>query len=471
MAGVDAVTEVPAERWSIDRYFTEGRGDGDRTPSKWGGFLPEVPFDPMAFGIPPRSVASIGQDQLLALQVAAAALADAGYADRPFDRSRTSVVFGAESGTDLANAYAFRANLAHYLGDVPDELLDRVPKMTEDSFPGVLANVVAGRIANRLDLRGTNYTVDAACGASMAAVQSACQELAAGSSDLVLCGGVDLHNGIYDYLLFAGVGALSPTGRCRTFDSSADGIALGEGVGCIVLKRLADAERDGDRILAVIEGVGASSDGRALGMTAPRKEGQELALERAYAQAGASPASVGLVEAHGTGTVVGDRTEMTTLAEVFEREGADPASTTLGSVKSQIGHTKCAAGIAGIIKAVHAVHRGVLPPTLHVTRPNDAWNEQKSPFVFNDVARPWIDEERRAGVSAFGFGGTNFHTVLAAYTRGDEPAHGLDEWPAELVLLRGLDGRRRPRPGAATSWRSSTPTTPRDGRGRCATSP
>ena len=185
-----------------------------------GRLPPRVPFDPLAYGIPPRSLASIGQVQLLALEVAAAALADAGYATRPFDRARTSVIFGAEAGTDLANAYAFRANLAHYLGAVPDELLDRVPKMTEDSFPGVLANVVAGRIANRLDLRGANYTVDAACAASLAAVESACKELAAGSSDLVLCGGADLHNGIYDYLLFAGVGALSPTGRCRTFDAA-----------------------------------------------------------------------------------------------------------------------------------------------------------------------------------------------------------------------------------------------------------
>ncbi|HKE72424.1 MAG TPA: beta-ketoacyl synthase N-terminal-like domain-containing protein, partial [Acidimicrobiales bacterium] len=439
VAGVDGISEVPPERWSVERYYDPDAvvaEAGVKTPSKWGGFLPDVPFDPMRYGIPPRSLTSIGNDQLLSLEVAAAALADAGYADRPFDRERASVVFGAETGTDLAQAYGFRAALPHFVGEVPAALED-IPRLTEDSFPGVLANVIAGRIANRLDLGGANYTVDAACGASMAALAAACHELAAGTSDLVLCGGADLHNGIYDYLLFSAVHALSPTGRCRTFDAAADGIALGEGVGCVVLKRLADAERDGDRILAVIDAVAASSDGRSLGLTAPRREGQRRALERAYERAGVSPAAVGLVEAHGTGTAVGDRTELATLTDVYAEQGAAPGSVTLGSVKSQIGHTKCAAGIAGVIKAVHALHRGVLPPTLHLTGPNEAYDAKTSPFVFGDVARPWVGADRRAAVSAFGFGGANFHAVLSAYGGGDEPAHALDEWPAELFLLRG----------------------------------
>ena len=439
VSGVDGITEVPAHRWSADRYYDPGavvRDAGAKTPSKWGGFLPDVPFDPLRYGIPPRSITSIGNDQLLSLEVAAAALADAGYADRPFDRERTSVVFGAETGTDLAQAYGFRAALPHFVGDVPDALAG-IPKLTEDSFPGVLANVIAGRIANRLDLGGANYTVDAACGASMAALSAACGELTSGASDMVLCGGTDLHNGIYDYLLFAATHALSPTGRCRTFDAAADGIALGEGVGCIVLKRVADAERDGDRILAVIDAVAASSDGRSLGLTAPGREGQRRALERAYDRSGVSPASIGLVEAHGTGTVVGDRTELATLTDVYAERGAVPGSTTLGSVKSQIGHTKCAAGIAGMIKAVHALHRGVLPPTLNIAEPNEAHDAKTSPFVFGDAARPWVGDDRRAAVSAFGFGGSNFHAVLSAYRGGDEPAHALDQWPAELFVVRG----------------------------------
>ena len=180
----------------------------------------------------------------------------------------------------------------------------------------MLSNVIAGRIANRLDLGGVNFTVDAACAASLAAIDMAVKELTTGSSDMVLCGGADLHNSINDYLLFSSVHALSPTGQCHTFDAKADGIVLGEGVACVVLKRLADAERDGDRIYAVIKGVAGASDGKSLGLTAPRKDGQVRALDRAYAEAGVSPVAVGLVEAHGTGTVVGDRTELATLTEV-----------------------------------------------------------------------------------------------------------------------------------------------------------
>ncbi|ASQ92492.1 type I polyketide synthase [Streptomyces sp. 11-1-2] len=444
VGGVDAVTEVPAERWDPAVHYT-GDKDG-ASASKWGGFLPPVPFDPLRYGIPPASLGSIEPVQLLALEAARRALDDAGYGapgdgGRTFDRSRTSVVFGAEAGSDLSNAQTLRAVLPRYVREVPRDLADQLPRLTEDSFPGMLANVISGRIANRLDLGGANYTVDAACASSLAAVDVACKELTAGTSDLVLCGGADLHNGINDYVLFSSVHALSPTGRSRTFDSSADGIALGEGVACVVLKRLADAERDGDRVYGVIKGVGSSSDGRSLGLTAPRPEGQRAALERAYANAHLSPADVGLLEAHGTGTVVGDRTELTVLGEVFTDAGAAPGGCALGSVKSQIGHTKCAAGLAGLVKAAMSLYTGVTPPTLHLTRPNEAWDADRSPFAFHTRARPWAaaPAERVAGVSAFGFGGTNFHVVLAAHGRGAPPAQGLDAWPAELFLFRGAD--------------------------------
>ncbi|MEV6645654.1 SDR family NAD(P)-dependent oxidoreductase [Amycolatopsis sp. NPDC051371] len=435
LAGADAVTEVPPERWDTSLYY-DPAGQGERTPSRWGGFLPEIGFDPLKYGIPPSSLASIEPVQLLALEAAHRALADAGYADRAFDRARTSVVFGAEAGSDLSNAMTLRSTLPSYVGELPSELDERLPRITEDSFPGVLANVIAGRIANRLDLGGANYTVDAACASSLTAVDVACKELTAGTSDLVLCGGADLHNGINDYLLFASAHALSPTGRSATFDSAADGIALGEGVACVALKRLADAERDGDRVYAVIKGVGAASDGRALGLTAPRPEGQHTALTRAYRNAGVSPARVGLVEAHGTGTVVGDRTELATLTKVFTEAGAAQGSCTIGSVKSQIGHTKCAAGLAGLIKTAMALHTGVKPPTLHLSSPNPAWDGETSPFVFQSAAQPWAAPaaERIAGVSAFGFGGTNFHVVLGAHD-SVPPALSADEWPAELFLF------------------------------------
>jgi acyl transferase domain-containing protein/NAD(P)H-dependent flavin oxidoreductase YrpB (nitropropane dioxygenase family)/NADP-dependent 3-hydroxy acid dehydrogenase YdfG/acyl carrier protein len=431
LAGVDAVIEVPTDRWDPTVYSGT---------ANWGGFLPDVPFDALAYGIPPAALASIDPVQLLALEVAARALRDAGYERRDFDREHTSVIFGAEGGTDLGSAYGFRSMYPAYHGTLPAGLDEQLPTLTEDSFPGVLPNVVAGRIANRLNLGGTNYTVSAACASSLAAVNLACKELQAGTSNMVLAGGADVNNSIHHYLLFASVQALSPTGRCRPFDVSADGIALGEGVACVVLKRLADAERDGDRIYAVIKGIGSASDGRSRGLTAPRPEGQRRALERAYRMAGISPAEVGLVEAHGTGTVLGDRTELTVLTELFTEAGTPAGSCTLGSVKSQIGHTRCTAGLAGLIKAARAVYTGVRPPTGQLREPNHYWNRESSPFAFDVTARPWTSSARRvAGVSAFGFGGTNFHAVLTSYDGAPEPRHGVDTWPAELFLFTGTD--------------------------------
>ncbi len=436
--GKNSIREVSKERWNPELYY-DAKGSGEKTPSKWGGFLPEVCFDAGAYGIPPRSVPAIDPVQLLSLDIARKALDDAGYGEgRVFDRERTSVIFGAQTGTELTNGYAFRATFPQFLGEIPEALDAHLPKLTEDSFAGVLSNVIAGRIANRLDLGGVNYTVDAACASSLAAIDMACKELAAGTSDMVIGGGADLHNSVNDYLLFASVHALSPRGQCRTFDASADGIALGEGVAAVVLKRLEDAERDGDRVYAVIKSVGGASDGKSLGLTAPRKEGQARALGRAYELAGISPADVGLVEAHGTGTVVGDKTELAALTEFFAAEGAAPQASTLGSVKSNIGHTKCAAGLAGLIKVALSVHRGVLPPTLNVEAPNPYYKAKASPFAFRKEAAPWASEKRVAGVSAFGFGGTNFHAVVAQAPASSSGA-GLDEWPSELFLFRGRD--------------------------------
>jgi acyl transferase domain-containing protein/NAD(P)H-dependent flavin oxidoreductase YrpB (nitropropane dioxygenase family) len=446
VSGADRVGEVPATRWDVDTYYAPEVGPrqaGRVSVSKWGGFIDPVPFDALRYGIPPTALASIDPTQLLALEVSHRALVDAGY---PYDaagadHSRTGVVFGAEEGSDLSHAINLRTLLPAYFGDVPPPLQSRLPLVTEDTFPGVLANVIAGRVANRLDLGGPNMVVDAACASSLAALDAACKELALGASDMMICGGADLHNGINDYLMFTSAQALSPTGRCRAFDSTGDGIALGEGVACVVLKRLADAERDGDRVYAVIKGVGGASDGRALGLTAPRPDGQRRALDRAYASAGVSPSQVGLVEAHGTGTVVGDRTELQTLTKLFTDSGARPGGTALGSVKSQIGHTKCAAGLAGVIKAALAVHTGVKPPTINLTKPNPAWKPETSPFVFHTDARPWAApvDERIAAVSAFGFGGTNFHVVLGAHPATADPRHSREVWPAELFCFRGAD--------------------------------
>jgi acyl transferase domain-containing protein/NAD(P)H-dependent flavin oxidoreductase YrpB (nitropropane dioxygenase family)/NAD(P)-dependent dehydrogenase (short-subunit alcohol dehydrogenase family) len=437
--GFNAITEVDPERWNPEFYYDPNSRNGDKTPSKWGGFIQGVIFNPLDYGIPPQSLTTVDPTQLLSLEIARRALDDAGYAAREFDRSRVSVVFGAESGADISAAYGFRSLHPQLLGPLPPALDEHLPRLREDSFPGVLANVIAGRIANRLDLGGANFTVDAACASSLAALDSAIKELVIGTSDMVLCGGADLHNGINDYLLFAGVHALSRVDHCRTFDSKADGTVLGEGVGCLVLKRLADAERDGDRIYAVVKSIAASSDGRSLGLTAPSKGGQMRALERAYARAGLSPKQVGLVEAHGTGTVVGDRTELSSLTDTFLASGAAIGGCAIGSVKSQIGHTKCAAGLAGIIKATKALHHRILPPTINILQPNPAYDPDTSPFAISDRARPWLREERHAGVNAFGFGGSNFTAVLSAYEQAEEPDYGYSHWPCELFLFRGTN--------------------------------
>ena len=360
---VDAITEIPRHRFNIDLYYDPDRKTRDKVYSRWGGFLDDVPFDPMRYGIPPNALSSIDPMQLLSLVVVDRALRDAGYHDREFPRETTSVIFGLSGGLgDLGINYAVRSLLPHFIGKVPEELLERLPEWTEDSFAGILLNVAAGRVSNRFNLGGVNFTVDAACASSLAAVYLAARELRDGSSDMVIVGGVDTVQSPFGYLCFSKSQALSGRGRCRTFDASADGIAISEGISVLVLKRLADAERDGDRIYAVIKGVGGSSDGRGRSMTAPRLEGQQLALDRAYGQAGIRPATVGLVEAHGTGTIAGDATELAALAKVFQEDGAAPQSCAVGSVKSMVGHTKSAAGVTGLMKVALALHHQVCRP-------------------------------------------------------------------------------------------------------------
>jgi len=314
LRGVDTIREVTDDRWRPMDLFDPKRGTPDKVYSKWGGFLDDIPFDPQVYGIAPASLASIEPVQLLALEVARQALADAGLDRRPFPRDRTASIFAVGGMNDLGTFYNFRTLLPHYLAKIeslPEETRQHImkslfehelPKWTEDSFPGILGNVVAGRIANRFDLGGTNFTVDAACAASLAALDVGIKQLRNRDADVALVGGVDCTNSPIGFMCFAQTHALSPRGRSRPFDESADGIAISEGVGTIVLKRLCDAERDGDRIYALIKGIGSSSDGRNRGLTAPHPPGQVQALKRAYQDAGVDPATVTLIEAHGTGT-------------------------------------------------------------------------------------------------------------------------------------------------------------------------
>ena len=444
---VDAITEIPAKRWDWRQYYDPDRSVPDKIYSKWGGFIDDVPFDPVSFGMPPSSLKSIEPFQLLALLVVRAALEDAGMMSRPFPRERTSVMLGAGGGGgDLSGNYVVRSNLPSLFGESAEDLTadlgSALPDWTEDSFAGILMNVAAGRVANRFDFGGLNYTVDAACASSLAAIYLAVRDLETGNSDVAIAGGVDAIQNPFAFLCFAKTQALSPTGHCRTFDAEADGIAISEGFATVVMKRLADAERDGDRIYAVIRGVGGASDGRDRSLTAPRPEGQMRALHRAYAQAGYDASTVGLIEAHGTGTVAGDQAEVEALSRFFTEYGAQKQGTAIGSVKSMIGHTKAAAGVAGLIKVALALHNGVLPPTLGVSRPNPKADFSNSPLYVNSETRPWVrrsdGQPRRAGVSAFGFGGTDFHVALEEYTGDylDEPRVASDAWPSELLIWK-----------------------------------
>lgn len=434
---VDCITEVPASRWKVDDYFDPDPRAVDKTYCKRGGFVSDVDFNPMEFGLPPNLLEVTDISQLLSLVVAKQALEDSGYGESSeFDREQAGIILGVTVGRQLTSPLNARMQYPIWervlknsgLSDQETQTIVEKIKLAyvewnENAFPGMLGNVVAGRIANRLNLGGTNCTLDAACASSLAAFKMAISELTEHRANLMITGGVDTDNSILTYLCFSKTPALSRSQQSRPFDADSDGILLGEGLGMMVLKRLEDAEKDGDRIYAVIKGIGTSSDGRFKSIYAPRAEGQVKALERAYEDAGFDPGSLGLIEAHGTGTVAGDLTEFEALNQFFGAHNIQKQSIALGSVKSQIGHTKAAAGAASLIKAALALHHKILPPTINVVKPNPKLDIENSPFYLNTKARPWIRAAeatpRRAGVSSFGFGGTNFHILLEEYD-GDQ---------------------------------------------------
>ena len=405
LAGKDLMTDVPSNHWLVEDYYDSEIGKARKTYANRGGFLPSVDFDPMAFGLPPNQLSSTDTAQLLAIIVAQKVLEDARSVQfKKVDKQNISVILGVASATELIGQMAGSIQRPHWVSalreagfpeDKVQEACDRIeatyPNWVESTFPGLLGNVVAGRIANRFDLGGTNCVIDAACASSLGGISMAVQELWLGHSDLVISGGVDALNDIFMYMCFSQTPALSTTGDCRPFSDAADGTMLGEGLGMVALRRLSDAERDGDKIYALIRGIGSSSDGRAKSIYAPRPEGQELAIRRAYERTDYEVEDVGLIEAHGTATKAGDAAEFEGLKRAFSncsREGEQWCA--LGSVKSQIGHTKAAAGSASLFKIVMALHHKVLPPTIKVERPNSALEIEKSPFYLNTIKRPWI---------------------------------------------------------------------------------
>ena len=448
----------PPASWDAGRYLQPTDTPGDRTYCTKGGFLGDLArFDPMDFGVMPSSLDGGEPDHFLTLRVAADALRDAGYLPDRLDPERTEVVIGRGTyiNRGITNMFQHGIVLDQTLDivkelrpDLSDEELKRLkealraqlPPFRPETIPSLIPNVLAGRIANRLNIMGANFVVDAACASSLVAIDLGVSDLLSGKCDLAVVGGVNTSIPPPTLMLFSQIEALSRKGELRAFDKSADGTLLGEGLGVVVLKRSEDARRDGDRVYATIKAVGVSSDGREQGLLAPRVEGQVLAMRRAYEAAGIAPDSIGLLEAHGTGVPLGDDVEVQSLRQIFAgRLPSGPCA--LGTVKTNVGHLLTASGMAGLIKTALALYHRVLPPTVGCDEPHPNLVLREASLRVNSTLRPWVHggpSPRRAGVNAFGFGGINAHAILEEASRGTDAdfVHLHRQWETELCLFR-----------------------------------
>jgi acyl transferase domain-containing protein/acyl carrier protein len=438
-----SITDVPKDRWDPDLYYDPDPRVPDKTYSRIGGWVREFAWDPIKWRlpVPPKVGEQMDDGQKWAVSAAREALVDAGWPEWKVDPQRVAVILGNALGGEKHYASNMRIQLPEFTRELErsaafsalpaqtrQEILEQTvrsylgqfPEITEDSMPGELANIIAGRIANLFNFRGPSYTTDAACASALAGISAATRGLVDGHYDAVVTGGVDRNMGPAAFVKFCKIGALSATGT-RPFDAGADGFVMGEGAALFVLRRLSDAERDGDKIYAVLLGIAGSSDGKGKGITAPNPVGQKLVVERAWRIACADPSTASCIEAHGTSTRAGDASELQSMTAVLGGSGIPPGSVALGSVKSNIGHLKGAAGAAGLFKMTMSLHDKVLPPSLNFRDPNPNVDWAVSPFRVNTELREWPNPAggvRRGGVSAFGFGGTNFHAVLEEYIPG-----------------------------------------------------
>lgn len=428
--GVDAIDEVPADRWDADAFYDPDPLAPGRMPSKWGGFLPDVAgFDADFFGISPREAEAMDPQQRLLLEVAWEALEHAGIAPNSLGGTRTGVMMGV------------------YYSEYQSASAANPDSIDAYSATGNAHSVTVGRIAYSLGLQGPAVAVDTACSSSLVAVHLACQSLRLRESDLALAGGVNLILRPETQLALAKWGMLSPRGRCHSFDAGADGFVRGEGAGVVVLKRLTDAIGDGDRVLAVVRGSAVNQDGRSNGLTAPNSLAQRDVISRALGSAEVPGSSVQFIETHGTGTALGDPIEFEALAATYGR-GSDPCA--MGAVKTNMGHLEGAAGIAGFIKAALAVQRAHIPPNLHFSEWNPAIDPSSTRlYVPTDLA-PWPQSEgpRRAAVSSFGLGGTNAHVVLE---QGPDPVPASADDGRSSVTTLVVSGKT---PERVASWAS-----------------
>ncbi|MBA4420235.1 MAG: hypothetical protein C0391_03735, partial [Anaerolinea sp.] len=438
-----SITDVPADRWNVANYFDPDPAVLDKTYTKIGAYVKGYQLDAFKLGlpIPPKVMVMMDFTQQWAIAASSQALVDYGYPGRPLDPERVAVIFGNSNAGESHYISTLRIHAPEYLDilksipnfqqlpqEIQKSLLDglisgiraKIPNITEDTMPGELSNIIAGRVANVFNFTGPNFITDAACASSLAALQAAVDGLENHKFDAVLTGGIDHSMGPESYVKFCKIGALSVDGS-RPYADGANGFVMGEGAVVYLLKRLEDAESAGDNIYAVVRGIGGSSDGKGKGITAPNPLGQQRAIERAWKDAGLSPATAGLIEGHGTSTRVGDVTEVSSLNAVFSPYGLKQGTVALGSVKSNIGHLKSAAGAAGVLKTTLALHHKTLPASVNFERPNPNIDFNNMPFYVNTQTQPWEvnqGEVRRAGISSFGFGGTNFHAVMEEYRPG-----------------------------------------------------
>jgi polyketide synthase PksL len=400
-AGRNSIREVPPERWSVEEYFDTRRAQRGKVYCKWLGALDDIDrFDPLFFKISPSEAEYIDPQHRIFLEEAYRAFEDAGYAGRSLGGSKCGVYLGI-----MSNEYAMM------LAKSDAEIINA----TGNSF-----SIAAARISYHLNLKGPAIPLDTACSSSLVATHLACQALNAGEIDLALVGGVSLYLTAESYVAMCGAGMLSADGQCKAFDNSADGFVPGEGAGALVLKRLAEAERDGDDIYGVIIGTGTNQDGKTNGMTAPSGTSQSDLIREVYARNGIDPGDISYCEMHGTGTKLGDPVELKALADVFRPARAERRYCAIGSVKSNIGHTSAAAGVASVQKVLLSMRHETLVPSLHFRTPNEHFDFEQSPFYVNTKAQPWPaagTEPRRASISSFGISGTNAHVVIEEYVR------------------------------------------------------
>jgi len=414
--GRDGIGEVPPDRWNLEEFYDPDLSRPGTMNTRWGGFLEDLDqFDPGFFGIPVREASTLDPQQRLLLEVSWEALERAGYAPDRLAGSMSGVFVGISSW-DYAN------------------LLTEAPPR---GGTGLALSIAANRLSYCFDFQGPSVALDTACSSSLVTVELACQSLRGGLSDLALAGGVNVILSPWTTVAFSQAGMMASDGRCKTFDAAANGYVRSEGCGIVVLKRMSDALRDRDHILGVIRGSAVNHDGRSNGLTSPNGQSQKALIRRALKNAGVKPHQIGYVEAHGTGTPLGDAVEVDSLWEVIREGRSSDATCVLGSVKTNVGHLEAAAGVAGLIKTLLLLEHGEIPPHLHLKTisPNLALHDKPALTIVTRPT-PWRRgaQPRIAGVSSFGFGGTNAH-VIVAEAPVPETRRKLTERPAHMLTI------------------------------------